>query len=235
MWTPWTLVSVGIKWLLFWHSILMIFTNSCMIRLSLKNYYYLLSLKNSLLQQWRPGYPPKLFATHEANDKDVVCKRSRFPTPLPSVVTLSMAILRSLAILPHIRFARAISILREGCSERSTHLISKMVGGDIESAREHFERFCRDTCMTQKKSSKTMTQKSIDATKAYLKNVMGWQQQVFGEGPMDKAMLPGLKQLGSSTHSQPFLCRTLGRGVLTLTSIPPCMRFLLALGLGLKL
>ena len=36
-------------------------------------------------------------------------------------VTLSMAILRSLAILLHIRFARAISILREGCSARSTH------------------------------------------------------------------------------------------------------------------
>ena len=67
-----------------------------------------------------------------------------------------------------------------------------MVGGDVESAREHFEQFCRNTCMTQKKSSKTMTQKRIDAIKGYLKNVTGWQQQVFGEGPVDKAKLPAL-------------------------------------------
>ena len=143
-----------------------------------------------------------------------------------------MAILRSLAILHHIRFARAISILREGCSTRSTRLISKMVGGDVESAREHFERFCRDTCMTQKTSSKTMTEKRIDAIKAYLKNVTGWQQQVFGEGPVDKAKLPALKQLGSSTHSQPSLCRTLGRGSSDLDFYTTLHALLACLGLG---
>ena len=67
-----------------------------------------------------------------------------------------------------------------------------MVGGDAESAWEHFEQFCHNTCMTQKKSSKTMTQKRMDAIKAYLKNVTGWQQQVFREGPVDKAKLPAL-------------------------------------------
>ena len=39
-----------------------------------------------------------------------------------------------------------------------------MVGeGDVESTQEHFEQFCCDTYITQKKNSTTMTQKRINA------------------------------------------------------------------------
>ena len=63
---------------------------------------------------------------------------------------------------------------------------------DVDSSREHFQRFCQDTYITPKKNSKTLTQNRIDAIKAYLKNVTGWQQQVFG-GPVDKAKLANFK------------------------------------------
>ena len=64
---------------------------------------------------------------------------------------------------------------------------------DVDSSREHFQRFCQDTYISQKKNSKTLSQNRIDAIKAYLKNVTGWQQQVFGEGPVDKAKLANFK------------------------------------------
>ena len=64
---------------------------------------------------------------------------------------------------------------------------------DAENAREVFEWFCHDTYIREEKNSETMMQKKIESIKAYLRNVEGWQQQVFREGPVDKAKLSNFK------------------------------------------